>query len=341
MKASNPPPTLRKPAAALAFRQELRQWLFPDEAWTRLNQQLALVAEPFTEGNWRSQRERLSTVEVLIGSWGIPLLDREILDAMPSLRLVLYGAGSVRGFVTDEFWKRNIALSSAAHANARPTAAFAEAMIILSLKHTWYYLRRNTADWAYLRDTESSGIHGATVGIIGCSRVGQEVIKGLKRHEMTILVCDPTLHPESALELGVELVELAALFARSDVVSLHAPLLPATAGMVRGEHFRLMPRHATFVNTARGGLVKEAELVEVLRSRPDLTAILDVTDPEPAPVGSPLRALPNVVLTPHLAGARHREIDLIGRAVMAELDRYLAGLPLRWSLDEPMVAAMA
>ena len=338
---SGSPVARRRPRAALAFRKEIQPWLFPADSWTHLRDQVDPVTEPFTAADWRGYREQLGGVEVLIGSWGIPVLDREILDAMPALKVVLYGAGSVRGFVTGDFWQRNIQLSSAAHANARPTAAFAEAMIVLSLKHTWYYLRRNKPDWAYLSETASSGVHGATVGIIGFSRVGQEVIRGLQRHEMTILVHDPTMDPERARQHGVQLVDLPALFARSDVVSLHAPLLPSTAGMVRGEHFRLMRPQATFVNTARGGLVREDELVTALAARPDLTAVLDVTDPEPAPADSPLRALPNVVITPHLAGARHREIDLIGRVVLAELDRYLAGLPLQWSLQAFAVANQA
>jgi phosphoglycerate dehydrogenase-like enzyme len=331
----------RRPAAALAFRAELQPWLFPPAARNRLEQQVEILAGPFTGADWPAARERLAGVEVLVGSWGIPVLDGEILDAMPRLRFVLYGAGSVRGFVTDEFWQRDILLSSAAGANAGPTATFAEAMIILALKQTWFYLRRGVADWAYLNETASSGVHDATVGLIGLSRVGRLVAKGLQRHELTILAHDPTLTAGEAARLGVELVELPELFERCDVVSLHAPLLPQTTGLVGAEHLRRMKQHATFVNTARGAIVREAELVAVLKERPDLTALLDVTDPEPAPADSPLRRLPNAILTPHLAGARHREIALVGRVVQEELDRYLAGEPLRCALDRGQVAVMA
>jgi phosphoglycerate dehydrogenase-like enzyme len=102
-----------------------------------------------------------------------------------------------------------------------------------------------------------------------------------------------------------------------------------------------MKRHATFVNTARGAIMREPELVAVMRERPDLTALLDVTDPEPPPADSPLRALRNVVVTPHLAGARHREIELLGRVALEELERYLAGQPLAWALDRAAVKLMA
>ncbi|MDI1249180.1 MAG: hydroxyacid dehydrogenase [Lacunisphaera sp.] len=299
------------------------------------------MTPPITAADWQAHRARLAGAEVLVGSWGIPELGADILEAMPKLRVVLYGAGSVRGFVSDEFWRRGIVLSSAAGANAGPTATFAEAMIILALKQTWFYLRRGGADWAYLSDTASSGVHAATVGIIGLSSVGRLVVQGLQRHELTILACDPTVTAEEAARLGVELTSLPEIFERCDVVSLHAPLLPQTIGLIGAEHLRRMKPHASFVNTARGAIVREAELVAVLRERPDLTALLDVTDPEPAPPNSPLRTLPNAILTPHLAGARHREIALVGRVVLEELDRYLSGQPLRFALDQVRVASMA
>lgn len=333
MPTAIPPPRPR-PRAALAFRPELDRWLLPPPLREAVFSRLEVVAGPFQGEGWRTHAPALGTVEVLIGSWGIPRLDAEVLAAMPRLRAVLYGAGSVHGFVTPEFWRRDIALSSAAVANAAPTAAFAEAMIVLALKHTWFYLRERRADWAYLSDTESSGLHGATVGVIGLGAVGRRLLEGLRRHEMRFLVCDPALSPDEAARLGVTPASLADLFARSDVVSLHAPLRASTVGMIRGAHLRGMKRHATFVNTARGALVREDELAAVLQERPDLTALLDVTDPEPAPEDSPLRRLPNVVITPHLAGARHREIELIGRVVVDELERWLAGEPLRWRVDE-------
>jgi phosphoglycerate dehydrogenase-like enzyme len=158
---------------------------------------------------------------------------------------------------------------------------------------------------------------------------------------MTILAFDPTVTTVESARIGVELVDLPALFARSDVISLHAPLLPSTIGLVGAEHLRRMKPHATFVNTARGAIVREHELVSVMRERPDLTALLDVTDPEPAPADSPLRNLPNVFITPHIAGARHREIALVGRVVLEELARYLSGQSLCFALDEAQVANMA
>lgn len=332
---------VRRPQALLAFRPETEPWLLTPETRARLDALVEVVVTLSEGEDWRPHASRLGSVEVVIGNWGVPRFTPELLAAMPALRLVCYAAGSVRAFVTPEFWQRGIKLTTAVAANARPTATFAEAMILLSLKQTWFYLREPRADWAYLRDTASSGVHRATVGIIGLSRVGREVIRGLQRHEVRILAHDPTVDAAEAARVGVELTPLPELFARSDVVSLHAPLLPQTTGLVTGELLRRMRPHATFVNTARGAIVREAELVAVLRERPDLTAVLDVTDPEPAPADSPLRALRNVVLTPHIAGARHREIELLMRVALDELERHLRDEPLLYPLTEAAAALQA
>lgn len=334
-------PVSRRPRALLAFRPETEPWLLTPETRARLDS-LVEVTVSLREGDdWRLHAARLGDIEVVVGNWGVPRFTPELLATMPALQIVCYAAGSVRAFVTPEFWARGVQLTTAVAANARPTAIFAEAMILLSLKQTWFYLRERRADWAYLSDTASSGVHRATIGIIGLSRVGREVIRGLQRHEVQILAHDPTVAAAEARCLGVELVALPELFSRSDVVSLHAPLLPETVGLVTGDLLRRLRPHATFVNTARGAIVREAEVVEVFAERPDLTAVLDVTDPEPAPADSPLRRLPNVVLTPHLAGARHREIELLMRVALDELERHLRGEPLLYPLTEAAAARQA
>jgi phosphoglycerate dehydrogenase-like enzyme len=330
-----------KPKAAFCFRPELERWLFPAESQARLAGLVDVVTPPLTAAEWENHAPALAEVEIILGSWDMPALTVERLAQLPRLQAVLYAAGSVQGIVTNAFWRRDVLLSSAAAANAGPTATFAEAMIVLALKHTWFYLRERRTDWAYLSDTAASGVHRSTVGIIGFGRVGRAVVRGLQRHEVSILLHDPTVSAETATEAGVTLTSLTELFTRSDVISLHAPLLPHTVGLIRGAHLQALKPHASFINTARGAIVRESELVEVLQSRPDLTAILDVTDPEPAAPDSPLRKLPNVVLTPHLAGARHREIELLGRVVLEELERYRAGEPLQWSLTETQIAGQA
>jgi phosphoglycerate dehydrogenase-like enzyme len=123
-------------------------------------------------------------------------------------------------------------------------------------------------------------------------------------------------------------------------VSCHAPLVDDTRGLVTGAHLAAMKTGATFVNTARGAVVRESELVEVLAGRPDLEAVLDVTDPEPPAPGSPLYTLPNVVLTPHIAGSVGHERRRLGSAIVEELRNYVSGLPLRWEVTRERALAM-
>ncbi len=108
--------------------------------------------------------------------------------------------------------------------------------------------------------------------------------------------------------------------------------------MVTGAHLSSMKPGATFLNTARGAIVREEEMIDVARTRPDLQFILDVTHPEPPTPGSPLFTLPNVIVTPHIAGSMDNECRRMGRAMVDELRRYLAGEPLRWEVT-PQLAA--
>jgi phosphoglycerate dehydrogenase-like enzyme len=182
---------------------------------------------------------------------------------------------------------------------------------------------------------------GSTVGLISLSRTGRLVAERLRRLEVAVLAYDPTWPTNRAAEFDVELCSLDELFARAHVVSCHAPLLPATRGLLRGAHFARMRAGATFINTARGAIVDESELVAVLRARPDLFALLDVTDPEPPPPTSPLYDLPNVLLTPHLAGSTGRECQQLGRVVVDEVRRFLAGTPLHHEVRADQLPLLA
>ena len=139
----------------------------------------------------------------------------------------------------------------------------------------------------------------------------------------------------------MELYPLKDVFSLSNVVSLHPPLLPGTRGMIGGELLAMMKPGASLINTSRGGVIKEKEMIQVLQQRKDLTAVLDVTDPEPPEAGSPLYNMENVMLTPHIAGSTGKECLRMGQWMVEELHRYLAGEPLRYSLEREQLKGMA
>lgn len=303
--------------------------LFGDAELARLRRLVDLAEPPLNAAELRAAGDRHADVTGIISGWGMPALDAGLLRRLPRLRAVFHAAGTVRHIVTDASWQRRIRITSAAGENAIPTAEFAFAQIILSLKHAWaraFALRdRRAYEQA---DPLLPGCHGSTVGLLSLGRIGRLVARRLRTLDVNVLVYDPTIAARDAAAFGARRASLAEVFAQADVVSCHMPLTPRTARTLGREHFAALKPGATFINTARGGLVREDELVGVLRARPDLWAVLDVTDPEPPPADSPLFTLGNVVLTPHIAGSSGAECRRLGAMMVREVGRYLKGQPL-------------
>ncbi len=286
--------------------------------------------------------EVLREAAIAFGGWGSPVLDQALLDRMPALEAFFYGAGSIRGIATPAFWARGIPLTSSYAANAVPVAEFAEAQIILALKRAWplaaacHRQRRNTRE-------SIAGAYGTTVGLVGLGMIGKLTARRLQTHETRVLAYDPfvTQQQADALDLRVTMTPLETLFAACEAVSLHAPNIPATRGMITRALLASMKPYATLINTARGALIDEPGLLEVLADRPDLTALLDVTDPEPPAPDSPLFTLPNVFLTPHIAGSMAGECHRMGQLAVEECRRFLRGEPLQWAITREMAEHMA
>ena len=197
----------------------------------------------------------------------------------------------------------------ALEANAVPVAEYALATILFSLKHGWKLARMTRAGRRHPDRNHVPGCYGSTVGLISLGAIARKLLELLRPFDLNVLVYDPFVAEHDAAALDVELVSLDAIFQRCDVVSLHTPSFPETRGMVTGNHIAYMKPGATFINTARGELVREAEMIEVLSMRRDLQAVLDVTYPEPPAADSPLYTLENVVLTPHIAGSAGASAD--------------------------------
>lgn len=298
-------------------------------------------APPQTATSVQKHPELLHDVQIIMSGWGAPRLDAAFLAAAPHLEAVFYGAGSVRGIVTPEFWARRITICSAWAINAIPVAEYTLSQILFSLKHGWRYALTVKREGRYPPKWPVPGAYGSTVALISLGQIGRRVAQLLRMFDLRVIAYDPFIKPEEAAALGVTLCSLEDAFRQADVVSLHTPWLKETEGMITGAHLRLMKEGATFINTARGAVVNEPEMIEVLQARPDLFAILDVTYPEPPLPGSPLYTLPNVILTPHIAGAMNRECRRMGQEMIKELRRYLHDEPLCWTISEEQAARLA
>lgn len=291
---------------------------------------------PLTAQSWRENPVAVGAAEIIFSGWGCPAMDEDFLRAAPNLKAVFYGAGSVRKVVSEAFWKRGILISSARAANAVPVAEYTISQVLFCLKGGWRYVLSARARGGFVsRDAVvSAGACGSTVGLVSLGMIGRRVARLLGNFDLEVIACDPLVPPDDASALGVRLCPLEEVFARADVVSLHTPWLKETEGLVTGRHLALMKPGAAFINTARGAVVREAEMFAVLRQRPDITAVLDVAVESRPPDGAPHYTLPNVVFTPHIAGSAGRECRRMGRFAAAELGRYLRGEPLSGRVAE-------
>ncbi|MFE7132232.1 hydroxyacid dehydrogenase [Streptomyces sp. NPDC057638] len=285
----------------------------------------------------------LSTADALLTCWGAPVLSAEALAAAPRLRAVVHAAGSVRHHITDACWERGLTVSSAAAANALPVAEYALAAILFAAKRVPAVARRYAAlraphDWG--AELAGAGAYRRTVGVVGASRVGRRVIALLRPFDLRVLLYDPYIDDAGAAALGAVRMDLDQLCRASDTVTLHAPALPETEGMIDARRLALLRDGATLVNTARGVLVDgPALLAELVSGR--LSAVLDVTEPEVPPADSPLYTLPNVLLTPHLAGSLGGELHRLAECALDELERFATGRPFAEAVDREALGRLA
>jgi phosphoglycerate dehydrogenase-like enzyme len=332
---------MTKPTAVLMGMPAYISQAYPEALCEEIRESVRLVPDAIDGADWKNRTTALADAEVLFATWGMPKLNAEFLAAAPRLKAVFYAAGSVKGFATPESYERGILISSAWQANAVPVAEYALAAILMGLKGFWSGQRSARAGHFSHIHSLVPGIFHSQVGLISLGAIGRLVAGHLAKHEVNILAYDPFITPAAAASLGVSLVSLEEVFCKCHVVSIHTPWLPETENMINAPLLRSMPRGSTLINTSRGAVIQEADLCAVLAERPDLTAVLDVTHPEPPLPESPLRTLENVVLTPHIAGSMGGEIARMGYWMKSELELYLAGKPLQHGVSKDMLARMA
>lgn len=327
-----------KPKVCLLMTPSLVDTLFNEQARNELEKVCEVVS-------WQPiQEPPYPDVDIILASWGTPKLDKDLLDAMPNLKMVSYAAGTIKKIVTDEFWAKGIKINSAAAANAIAVGEYTVASMVFLTKNIRHaaalYTDADQENFLALRDSPR-GFNGLNIGLVSASYVGREVIRLLRSYNVTVAVYDPYLTDEEATELGVRKMELNDMMAWADVVSVHVPKLPETQNLIGREQLQLMKDGSFFINTSRGTVVDYEALAELTPSK-HIEVILDVTDPnEPLPAESPLRKLDNVLITPHIAGSRGNEQQLMGTLAIEEIKRFVAGQPLHYQVnreDLPRIA---
>lgn len=268
-------------------------------------------------------------IEIVLTGWSGRPLDLASVLKLPRLRLIAHLGGSVRGAATRDVVHSGVLVTHGAQANARPVAEYSLAMILLANKDIPHWLGTFSRQKANL-GVDAVARHGTlgncgrAVGIIGASRTGREVVRLLERHDLDVLVADPIASTASIAALGARHVSVEELLLQSDVVSLHQPLLESTYKSFGAAQFAMMRQGATLINTARGAIVDTEALTDAAASG-RINAILDVTDPEPLPSDHRLWTLPNVLITPHMAGSTGNEVLRMTHEVLDDVERFLRG----------------
>ena len=285
----------------------------------------------------------LKDAEVIFSGWGCPVLTNDILDAAPNLKAIFYAAGSVKRIGHNgELFDRGIKLTSSVLANAVPVAEFCLSQILFSLKLGWHHALDIMRKKAWMPSNQRyhvPGCYGSTVGLVSLGAISRKLLELMKSYDINIMLSSGHLSTQEAFDMGVQLASVEEIFRQADVVSLHSPA--HHKGVITGEHFRMMKPYATFINTARGACVREKEMIEALKERPDIIALLDVTDPEPPIAGSMLFELPNVVTFPHIAGSMNDECRRMAQYAIDDFHRFFKGEPLKYEVSKKQWEYMA
>ena len=322
----------------IVIHRSLGRRLICDDDLARLGRLGEVVVteseEPMTPAE---AAELLADCDVAIGSWGTPHPDAEIVDACPKLRLWEHVAGTVKHFFGPHLEGRDLAIASCAPAIAECVAEITLGELIVGLKRVLENATANRSGRATTPENTRT-LASSTIGILAASWIGRHLMRMLRPFRPQVLLYDPYVSEEDARELGAELVtDVTELCRRSDAVTLHTPNVPATQKIIGAAQLRAMKDDCVFVNTSRGACVDEVALIEEL-SKGRLFAFLDVTDPEPAADDSPLRSLPNVVLTSHMAG---KPDFRIGRQAVDDVEAFLSGREPLLKVTADMLERMA
>ncbi|MFI2260938.1 2-hydroxyacid dehydrogenase [Streptomyces tubercidicus] len=258
----------------------------------------------------------------------------KVIEQAPALKLISVCRGGPVNVDLAAATEAGVVVSYAPGRNAAAAAEFAIGLMLAALR------RIPAADaelkkgvWRgdyYAYDHAGLELEGTTVGLIGYGAIGSIVARVLRAFGSHVLVADPYTDPESAAADGVELVTLDALLRRSAVVSLHARLTPETRHLLHAGNLGLLPEGAVLVNSARGGLLDYAPLPDLLKTGRLGALALDVYDLEPPPADWPLHHAPNVITTPHLAGATRQTAHRAAAISAGEAARFLRGEPLKF-----------
>ncbi len=276
---------------------------------------------------------------LIITAWGAPKIDDEMIKLCPNLKRVIHAGGAVKMLLSDEFFRRGLAISTANRELAEGVAESTIGMMIAACKGM-FVLPADTRNGLWRDPSKIKDFYDIKIGIISVGAIGSHVIKLLSNYHVDVLAYDPYVSEERINELGARKCELNEILSECDVISIHTPNIPATDNMLNGENLPLIKDGAYIINTARPNVFDDDALIKELE-KGRFTALLDVTNPEPPPKDHPFRTLPNVILFPHIGGAVTNGCRRMGKFAVEEAERLYRGEKLLGEVDLSKLSIMA
>jgi len=269
--------------------------------------------------------------DALIVCHGAPMVDAAVLDAGRRVRLIgeLEGDRFANRIDVRVAMERGVRVVDTTHGSSLPVAEWALALMLIGLRNAGAHFRVLTSGKEFQRSFEDPGFRigeltGRRVGLIGLGHIARRLIELLRPFRCQIVVHDPYAPKEVAQAMHVSLASLEAVLSESEVVVCAAPLTPRTRGVLGAAELALLMPDTVFVNVSRGSIVDSDALIARARVG-DIRVSLDVFDPEPIPLGSPIRDLPNVFLSPHIAGVTAACRPRFFSFMVDELERFFGG----------------
>lgn len=315
---------------------------FAEFRYAEFNQPSSWDEPPPHDAEVESQLIEFSRdLDALIVCHGAPRVTEAVFDACPRLRFVgeLEGDRFARRIAVEAAMARGVRAVDTTQGSSYPVAEWALAMMLIGLRNAGALFRRLIAHEHVFKGNKRASNPGylrgeltaKCVGLIGCGHIGRRLLGLLAPFRVDVLVYDPYVPREIADIYDLTLTSLDNVLSVPDVVVCLAPLTPRTKGMLGAREIGLIRPGAVFVNVSRGAIVDSNALIARLR-KGDMIAGLDVFDPEPIPIDSPVRDLENVFITPHIASATVPSSNRFFTLMVDELERFFAGHETRYDL---------
>jgi phosphoglycerate dehydrogenase-like enzyme len=317
------------------------EWLSCDVGIARSGQYQEPVED---QAATETLKRALGEVDALVVCTGSPKITAELMDAAPRLKVIgeMEGDRFAARIDVEAASARGIRVTDTTNASSYPVSEWALAMMLIALRNAGEQFRHLIGNQIYRRPLTDLGytrgeLTGKKVGLIGCGIIGRRLLELLAPFHCDVRVYDPYLSRDIADAYGFLQTTLDFVMSDSDVIVCLAPITPRTYRMIGKRELDLMPSGAALVNVSRGAIIDPDALIERMR-KGDVTGAFDVFDPEPIPADSSIRQLPNVFLTPHIAGVTLASGPRGFKLMVDELDRALHGHETRFDLTARVLA---